>query len=114
MGDSMTKAVSLPATLTSILLLPAAAGLAPRSTAAAPLSLRFEPTGESSGHCLARGPGYAISVDPSGMCLQLAGSEGASTTVRMSIVGGDPEAPGRELDTLAGKSHYLIGNDETK
>ena len=114
MGDSMTKAVSLPATLTSILLLAAAAGLAPRSTAAAPLSLRFEPTGESSGHYLARGPGYAISVDPSGMCLQLAGSEGASTTVRMSIVGGDPEAPGRELDTLAGKSHYLIGNDETK
>ena len=114
MGDSMTKAVSLPARLTSILLLAAASSLAPLSTAAAQLSLRFEPTSESSGHYLARGPGYAISVDPSGMRLQLAGSEGASTAVRMRMVGGDAAALARELDTLPSKSHYLIGNDETK
>ena len=109
------KAALLATRLAPLLLLAAAAANpAALATKTPSLSLRFEPTGEASGRYLARGPGYAISVDPSGMRLQLAGSEGASTTVRMSIVGGDPEAPGRELDTLAGKSHYLIGNDETK
>ena len=109
------KAALLSTRLAPLLVLAAAAANpAALATKTPSLSLRFEPTGESSGNYLARGPGYAISVDPSGMRLQLAGSEGASTTVRMSIVGGDPEAPGRELDTLAGKSHYLIGNDETK
>ena len=54
--------------------------------------------------------GSKILLTPLGVTLSTARGRPADA-VTMEIIGGDPEAAGRALEWLPGRSHYLIGNN---
>ncbi len=68
------------------------------------LPLSFEPNARAF---LSRGNGYRLLLTSTGAALSFAGG----ATVRMTFVGADASALAAGLDSLPGKSNYLIGND---
>jgi hypothetical protein len=61
---------------------------------------------------LARGPRYALFLSGDGAVLSLRQSAGRlDSTVKMRLAEANPHPSVEGLDELAGKSHYLTGND---
>jgi hypothetical protein len=99
-----------------------AAGAAPGVSAAGAygaLPIRFETNVGQAGagaQFVARGAGYGLFLSPTGTTLVLDGGRapGAprpATSLRMRLVGSNPEASTEGVDRLPGRSNYLLGAD---
>jgi hypothetical protein len=81
------------------------------------LPLRFEASRAVSGSrtFVARGSGYAVSISPTKVTLNLrTSSHRDSRTVTISVLGGAEDAQANVHHPLRGVSNYLIGNDRTQ
>ena len=100
------------------------------------LPLRFEANQgqlDQQVQFLARGSGYSVFLTPTEAVLALRRVQGQSkavskqpetpveataktesTVLRMQVIGTNPKAKGVALESLAGKSNYIIGNDSSK
>jgi hypothetical protein len=85
------------------------------------LPLGFEPNvGQTDPQAdyLSRGSGYTLFLDAGDAVLRLQHGYGADASagqtgdsVRMKLIGANPDAEAQELNELAGKSNYFIGSD---
>jgi hypothetical protein len=94
-----------------------AAGASDRNTAETFLNrmpLSFERNaGQAVGsrsEWVARANGYRVALDATGAAI-LPSAAGRSDLVRMEFVNARPEASGRPLDPLPGRTNYLVGRD---
>ncbi|HVI09068.1 MAG TPA: SBBP repeat-containing protein [Candidatus Binatia bacterium] len=86
------------------------------------LPMIFEPNqgqAEARVKFLSRGPGYGLFLDASGAAISFltqstSSSPAAEQVVRMKLAGATPGAPLAGVNSLPGKSNYLIGNDPQK
>jgi uncharacterized protein (TIGR03437 family) len=80
--------------------------------------MSFEPYGgltDSQVNYIARGRGYVLLLTPSGGTVSLnAGGQTGSSKMAIKLIGGNLAAKAEGLDTLPGKSNYLLGNDPAK
>ena len=61
---------------------------------------------------LARGSGYAVFLTDADAVLALKGADGAGHTVRLDVLGTNPEPAARGDQPLASRTNYLVGNSE--
>src|SRR5205823_5907577 len=102
-------------TLIALLLL--CCGVAQAETFPTPSTFRFEPNlGQTDGSVrfLARGSGFEVALQPSGVVMAFARRDAAPDRVSIELAGARTDARLEGEGRLGGTSNYFIGNDPSR